>query len=280
VRASKLHIATLLHRPATAAKAISERHIAVSQCIAAHSREVLAAVDALQEDSGVLYCYPIADHVFSVKLCYNVSGAANSRQLYHIEFNPQFFEQFSADVLEANQPFRFDRTAEEHFPVCAKATELLGALFDPDEGNTLPVMLQRSNYCVSLLARALECLATPFAACQVPACRFLGYSAERERIDQAIEVIERNIANPLTIKELARKVAINECYLKKGFKTVTGQTIHEFQLGLRIARAKHLLSTSKLTVTEVAAELGFSSISHFSTAFKRATGMKPCELLS
>jgi AraC-like DNA-binding protein len=40
-----------------------------------------------------------------------------------------------------------------------------------------------------------------------------------------------------------------------------------------------MLQQEGQTVSEVAGALGYSSISHFSTAFKKATGMKPCELL-
>ena len=72
---------------------------------------------------------------------------------------------------------------------------------------------------------------------------------------------------------------MNECYLKKGFKTVTGKTIHEYHQELRISKAKELLQQQGQSVTDVANTLGYSSISHFSTAFKRVTGLKPCELL-
>jgi AraC-like DNA-binding protein len=73
---------------------------------------------------------------------------------------------------------------------------------------------------------------------------------------------------------------MNECYLKKGFKALVGKTIHDYQQELRIAKAKELLQQQGNTVTDIANMLGYSSISHFSTAFKRVTGMKPCELLA
>jgi AraC-like DNA-binding protein len=73
---------------------------------------------------------------------------------------------------------------------------------------------------------------------------------------------------------------MNECYLKKGFKALVGKTIHEYQQELRISRAKVLLQHEGQSVTDVANILGYSSISHFSTAFKRVTGLKPCELLA
>jgi len=110
-------------------------------------------------------------------------------------------------------------------------------------------------------------------------CKFLANEADREKIVKAREVLLQHIGEPLTIKELSRKVAINECYLKKGFKEMFGTTIFDFYQGQRMEHARYLLYEKGLSVTEVSVMLGYSSISHFSTAFKKHTGLKPCELL-
>jgi AraC family transcriptional regulator len=110
-------------------------------------------------------------------------------------------------------------------------------------------------------------------------CKFLANEADREKIVQAREILLQHIGEPLTIKELSRKVAINECYLKKGFKEMFGTTIFDFYQGQRMEHARYLLYEKGLSVTEVSLLLGYSSISHFSTAFKKHTGLKPCELL-
>ena len=179
----------------------------------------------------------------------------------------------------ANQPFRFDQSTQIPFAVCALSRSLVDKLQTETVATPFIKSLERSSAAMHLLRRALECITIPFEACQVPACRFLAYESEREKIQDARRIIEQNIDQPHTIRELARKVAMNECYLKKGFKTVTGRTIHEYQQELRIAKAKELLQHDGLSVTDVANTLGYSSISHFSTAFKRVTGLKPCELL-
>lgn len=110
-------------------------------------------------------------------------------------------------------------------------------------------------------------------------CKFLANEADREKIALAREVLLQHIGEPLTIRELSRKAAINECYLKKGFKEMYGTTIFDFFQSQRMEHAKYLLYEKGLTVTDVSASLGYSSISHFSTAFKKHTGIKPCELL-
>ena len=58
-----------------------------------------------------------------------------------------------------------------------------------------------------------------------------------------------------------------------------GTTIFEFYQSQRMEHAKYLLYEQGQSVTEVSMMLGYSSISHFSTAFKKHTGLKPCELL-
>lgn len=110
-------------------------------------------------------------------------------------------------------------------------------------------------------------------------CKFLSNSDDREKISKAREILLQHIGEPLTIKALSRKVAINECYLKKGFKELFGTTIFDFYQTQRMEHAKYLLYDKGLSVTEVSSLLGYSSISHFSTAFKKHTGIKPCELL-
>jgi AraC family transcriptional regulator len=110
-------------------------------------------------------------------------------------------------------------------------------------------------------------------------CKFLANEADRDKVLKAREILIQQIGEPITIKELSRKVAMNECYLKKGFKEMFGTTIFDFYQSQRMEHAKYLLYEKGLTVTEVSVLLGYSSISHFSTAFKKHTGLKPCELL-
>jgi len=111
-------------------------------------------------------------------------------------------------------------------------------------------------------------------------CKFLADDRGKESIYQAREILLQHIGDPITIKELSRKVAMNECYLKKGFKEVFGTTIFDFYQQQRMEHAKYLLYEKALSVTDVSALLGYSSISHFSAAFKKHTGLKPCELLN
>ena len=62
------------------------------------------------------------------------------------------------------------------------------------------------------------------------------------------------------------------------FKRETGMTPHEFLVTCRIRKAVDILSSSDVSITRLALELGFSSPQHFAARFRRATGQTPREL--
>ncbi|HEU4553112.1 MAG TPA: AraC family transcriptional regulator [Chitinophaga sp.] len=110
-------------------------------------------------------------------------------------------------------------------------------------------------------------------------CRFLTQMEDREKIEKARSILLEQLDAPITIRDLARRVAMNECYLKKGFKAMYGTTIYDYFQKERMEKARGLLYEKGMSVSDVAILMGYSCISHFSTAFKKHTGLKPCELL-
>jgi len=94
-------------------------------------------------------------------------------------------------------------------------------------------------------------------------------SIEVEKIkslEKAKERILKDYSSSLTIKEIAYKSAINECYLKKDFKIYYGMTIYEMLQHQRLKIAKELLKDS-LSVKEVAISVGYKHTGHFSKLF-------------
>lgn len=162
-------------------------------------------------------------------------------------------------------------------PLCGKTRMVLEALLNHNYSDTLENIFINAQTQM-LLLYSLDCMLGEKEIDTV-SCKFLANEADREKIIKAREVLIQHIGEPITIKELSRKVAINECYLKKGFKEMFGSTVFDFYQSQRMEHAKYLLYEKGLSVTEVSLLLGYSSISHFSTAFKKHTGLKPCELL-
>jgi AraC-like DNA-binding protein len=175
--------------------------------------------------------------------------------------------------------FRYAESFSQPIPVSTRIRFTLEALLNNKYTDALENIFINAQTQI-LLLHCLESLAdNRQEEDEIPACKFLANEADRDKIIKAREILIQHIGDPITIKELSRKVAINECYLKKGFKVLFGTTIFDFYQDQRMEHAKFLLYEKGMTVSEVSALLGYSSISHFSTAFKKHTGLKPCELL-
>jgi AraC family transcriptional regulator len=179
----------------------------------------------------------------------------------------------SEDLLDFRHTVSFSKV----LPLCGRTRMVLETLLNHNYTDSLENIFINAQSQM-LLLYSLECMVGEKDVEEFQ-CKFLANEADRDKIIRAREVLLQHIGEPLTIKELSRKVAINECYLKKGFKEMFGTTIFDFYQGQRMEHARYLLYEKGLSVTEVSVMLGYSSISHFSTAFKKHTGLKPCELL-
>ena len=199
------------------------------------------------------------------------------------QFDQQAVAQFvparfsSGNLSDAVLSFTHQASFAKAVPICNKVRGVLEGLLNHNyEGSLQNIYINAQTQ--MLLLYSMDCLLGEKEIDTI-SCKFLANSADREKVARAREVLIQHIGSPITIKELSRKVAINECYLKKGFKEMFGTTIFEFYQNQRMEHAKYLLYEKGLSVTEVSDLLGYSSISHFSTAFKKHTGLKPCELL-
>jgi AraC-like DNA-binding protein len=106
-------------------------------------------------------------------------------------------------------------------------------------------------------------------------CAFLNKPIELEKIYSAKDFIIQNLDQNITIPTIASNVGTNQCYLKKGFKEVTGQTIFEFIQENRMIKAKHLLGNSDFSNSVIANMVGYSSLSSFSQTYKNYFGISP-----
>lgn len=205
----------------------------------------------------------------------------NTIDIFTFHFTSSFLSQFACNIKLTNKKdevlaFKHRSSFTRTFPLCNRKRGVLDGLLNHTYSGSLENIFVNAKI-HELLLYSLECLIDEKD--EGFSCKFLANDLDREKILHAREVLLQHIGDPITIKELSRKVAINECYLKKGFKEVFGTTIFDFYQQQRMEHAKYLLYEKSLSVTDVSALLGYSSISHFSTAFKKHTGLKPCELL-
>lgn len=98
-----------------------------------------------------------------------------------------------------------------------------------------------------------------------------------ESLNKAKEILIKNTTNPLSIKQLAYKSAINEFKLKKGFKQLFGNTVFGYLQEHRLNEAKILLESEDININEAATLVGYKSVSHFSKIFKEHFGTTPLQ---
>ena len=96
-----------------------------------------------------------------------------------------------------------------------------------------------------------------------------------EMINRARFRIREALESDLTIHRLAEDMGVSYSNFRKLFKEYTGMSPALYQQDLRLQRAKELLSTTKLSIKEIAYRLNFESPDYFSSKFRMKTGQKP-----
>lgn len=96
-------------------------------------------------------------------------------------------------------------------------------------------------------------------------------------VEQIKQHIQEHYGKELTRNDLAEIVYLNPDYLARLFKRETGISLGSYVIRVRIAAAKHLLETTKLSVYTVANKAGYANYSYFCKLFKQEVGLSPNE---
>jgi two-component system response regulator YesN len=104
----------------------------------------------------------------------------------------------------------------------------------------------------------------------------LGEASSRP-ITNAKQYIKEHFAEQVGIDDIADIAGFNASYFSTLFKKVTGSTFSEYLRGVRMDEAKRLLKETNLSIAVICGNIGYNDIKHFSSSFKKATGVKPSE---
>jgi AraC-like DNA-binding protein len=143
--------------------------------------------------------------------------------------------------------------------------QLLAALVRHRLARGMTETLEAEDLILSLISRALG-KRTSYSAS--------GSTGRQKLVDRAKLVLSSNLGRRWTLAEIGGAVGVSPVYLTQVFRQVEGLPLYRYQLQLRLARALDLLHDCS-DLTDLALDLGFSSYSHFSTAFKQAYGLSP-----
>ena len=121
------------------------------------------------------------------------------------------------------------------------------------------VMLQQQNYLHTLKPKAV----------------YVKNEYDKERIIFARDYLLTHMDAPPTLPQLASIAGINEFKLKRGFRELFNHSVFGYLAEVRLNMARTALQQKQKTVTQIAFELGYASLQHFSGAFKKKFGISP-----
>ena len=156
----------------------------------------------------------------------NCSSKVESIDVLSFSFSPSYLQQFvkanktSHTFSDQVLAFTHTNSFSKILPLCGKTRMAIDALLNHTYTDTHANIFVNAQMQI-LLLYSMDCMLgdkeeTGFS------CKFLSNEADRDKIIKAREILLQRIGEPITIKALSRKVAINECYLKKGFKEIFG----------------------------------------------------------
>ncbi|ORV19359.1 hypothetical protein AWB94_32370 [Mycolicibacterium canariasense] len=90
-----------------------------------------------------------------------------------------------------------------------------------------------------------------------------------------VDYLQSELDSRIDLDELAALVGMTASVFLPAFSTAFGTTPHQYLIEQRIERAKALLWSSRASITEISAGVGFANPSHFATTFKQRVGVTP-----
>ncbi|WP_165444032.1 AraC family transcriptional regulator [Lachnoclostridium sp. Marseille-P6806] len=98
---------------------------------------------------------------------------------------------------------------------------------------------------------------------------------QRYKVDELAQYLQKHCGESHSLDALAAKFYISRSRLTVLFRQVTGFTVVEYLMFMRMRRAQELLCGTALSVTEIAAQTGFGNVTYFERVFRTMTGDRP-----
>jgi AraC-like DNA-binding protein len=248
-------------------------------------------------------------HPASLELCLNLDGHGSLDDGTHaVELSPQtfaFYYQGDPPLIATRKPGQSQR-----FITIEYSPAFLGEEFNQKTENLHPLVqsiisgnaLQSSVVAAEHLTATMQQLVESLRQCPVfsPAQEmwFRSKALEiashlffqpqggelfctrtqrlaRERVSRAQVILQERLHEPPSLEELSKMVSCSPFYLSRLFTQEAGMTMQQYLRRIRMDRAAELLRNGKCNVTEAALEVGYNSLSHFSSTFHETFGCCP-----
>ena len=103
------------------------------------------------------------------------------------------------------------------------------------------------------------------------------HHTDNSKFNAILDYISQNFTRQITTKSIAERFSYNKSYFCRKFFEVTNVTPTEYILKLRIEHSQTLMTTTTISLSDIAQQCGFSSYPYFSSKFKQNIGISPAE---
>ena len=176
---------------------------------------------------------------------------------------PLLAELAPRTLLAGADPLTFN---QQHLRIDARAQALVMLLRHSLEIGSIEA-LEAEALSLTLVSRAIGPRTTRASGAT---------SARRRLVDRVKVLLASDLSRRWTLSEIAKEIGGSPVYLTQVFQQVEGLPLYRYQLRLRLARALDLIAGHD-DLSGLAQDVGFSSHSHFTAAFRQAYGMTPSE---
>lgn len=199
-------------------------------------------------------------------MCYNdfhSMTALTHALIYSVHFKKEFIHPDLARHLEYKE-FHCKFTADETDEIIELLLKTDAELASDDPFSTLLVKNRMEDILIRFLRKTTV---NPSHTMMPP-------------VQQVVTYIHNNYRSSMTIEQLAKQFSLSPNYLGHIFKSEIGTTFHEYLNTLRLKFACNLLSSTELTVKEIAFSSGYHSLEYFMHVFKKKLNMTPLQYRS
>jgi len=162
-------------------------------------------------------------------------------------------------TLTGEQVIRFRNIVQQTIPQLEHRVGVRGMVL---KKHVDPYMVQRIKNQLELFLLELMCPAA-------------GY--ETQKMNAVTDYMMRNIRKSLTLHDICAELGFSESSLKRLVRQTCGQSPLGYFTELKIAQAEWLIQHSSMNMTQIAEQLGFSSVHYFSRVFKQKKGETPTQ---
>ena len=162
-------------------------------------------------------------------------------------------------------------------PICPKFSDkgyyIIGPYVTDEDNNS--TIIYKPDFCINYLVRLLHDIASEIIPENIK--KLLSTPAYSFHVRKAIDYINTNYVDSLTLDGISKYLNINKSYFCNLFKTETGKTFSQFLNEVRISESKKLLLETSLSILDIALSVGFNNQNYYTMVFKKFNDKTPLE---